>query len=124
MFTETIRNKSKEDGSDLKFLLDKIFTVLDTATHKRKDLPAFLNEFPYVNGKLFESKYDLPSFSKNSRKLIIENALLNWSEINPDIFGNMIQQVVREKADDYGRHYTMPENIFKTIKPLFLEFNL
>ena len=64
----------------------------------------------------------MPSFSKNSRKLIIENALLNWSEINPDIFGNMIQQVVRgESSDDYGRHYTMPENIFKTIKPLFLD---
>ena len=44
------------------------------------------------------SPSDLPSFSKNSRKLIIENALLNWSEINPDIFGNMIQQVVGEKA--------------------------
>ena len=122
LFTETIRNNSKEDGSDLNTLLNKIFTVLDMASHKRKDLPVFLNEFPYVNGKLFETRYDLPSFSSNSRKLIIENALLDWSEINPDIFGNMIQQVVRgESSDDYGRHYTMPENIFKTIKPLFLD---
>ncbi|MDA7835721.1 N-6 DNA methylase [Candidatus Pelagibacter sp.] len=122
LFTEIIKNNSKNDGSDLKFLLNNIFTVLDTANHKRKNLPVFLNEFPYVNGKLFEIKFDLPSFSNKSRELIIENALLDWSEINPDIFGNMIQQVVRsENTDEYARHYTMPENILKTIKPLFLD---
>ena len=54
--------------------------------------------------------------------MIIDNAHLDWSEINPDIFGSMIQQIVRgDEIDEYGRHYTTVENIMKVIEPLFLD---
>jgi type II restriction/modification system DNA methylase subunit YeeA len=46
---------------------------------------------------------------------------LNWKDINPDIFGSMIQAVViPEYRSDLGMHYTSVENIKKLIKPLFL----
>lgn len=47
---------------------------------------------------------------------------LNWKEINPDIFGSMIQAVVvAEYRSDLGMHYTSVPNILKLIKPLFLD---
>jgi type II restriction/modification system DNA methylase subunit YeeA len=47
---------------------------------------------------------------------------LNWQDINPDIFGSMIQAVVLpEYPNDLGMHYTSVENILKLIRPLFLD---
>ena len=46
---------------------------------------------------------------------------LNWADINPDIFGSMIQAVVHPaKRSGMGMHYTSVVNIMKVIEPLFL----
>ncbi|MCD6172729.1 MAG: class I SAM-dependent DNA methyltransferase, partial [Sulfurimonas sp.] len=43
-------------------------------------------------------------------------------EINPDIFGSMIQTVVTpEHRGDMGMHYTSVPNIMKVMQPLFLD---
>ena len=54
--------------------------------------------------------------------MLIEcGADLNWSEINPDIFGSMIQAVVDpSQRGNMGMHYTSVSNIMKVIEPLFL----
>lgn len=53
---------------------------------------------------------------------MIETGSLNWSEINPDIFGSMIQAVVTpEHRSGLGMHYTSVPNIMKVIEPLFLD---
>src|SRR5690606_38160598 len=47
---------------------------------------------------------------------------LNWSEINPDIFGSMFQAVIdEEQRGNLGQHYTSVSNIMKVIQPLFLD---
>lgn len=54
--------------------------------------------------------------------MILECGELNWSEINPDIFGSMIQAVVHPgQRAGLGMHYTSVVNIMKVIEPLFLE---
>ena len=54
--------------------------------------------------------------------MLIEcGAEMNWSEINPDIFGSMIQAVVDPgQRGNMGMHYTSVPNIMKVIEPLFL----
>ena len=48
-------------------------------------------------------------------------AELDWSDINPDIFGSMFQAVVHtEQRSTMGQHYTSVPNIMKVIEPLFL----
>lgn len=55
------------------------------------------------------------------RQIIIECGTLNWKEINPDIFGSMIQAVVHsDQRGALGMHYTSVTNIMKVIEPLFL----
>jgi hypothetical protein len=47
---------------------------------------------------------------------------LNWREINPDIFGSMIQAVAEdEERGALGMHYTSVPNILKVLNPLFLD---
>ncbi len=64
----------------------------------------------------------MPTFTKAARDLLIALGTLNWSEINPDIFGSMFQAVVNpDERSDLGQHYTSVPNILKTIEPLFLD---
>lgn len=54
--------------------------------------------------------------------MIIECGKLDWSSINPDIFGSMIQSVVAPgQRSNLGMHYTSVPNILKVIRPLFLD---
>ena len=58
-------------------------------------------------------------------KTIIEDAPFcdfDWSNISPAIFGSLFQCVSdKTKRRTLGEHYTSEENIFKVIKPLFLD---
>jgi hypothetical protein len=46
--------------------------VLDTKKENRRNLPEYLDKFPYVNGKLFTEKFQVPKFTAKSRKILIE----------------------------------------------------
>ena len=120
MFTDSLNQQTQVDGSDVHLFLDRLFLRLNS-----KDanvFPEFLKEFPYVNGGLFRDSIQAPHFSFKARKIILECGSLNWSEINPDIFGSMIQAVVNpEYRSGLGMHYTSVLNIMKVIRPLFLE---
>tara|TARA_R110002033_G_scaffold70385_4_gene121856 strand:- start:7757 stop:10537 length:2781 start_codon:yes stop_codon:yes gene_type:complete len=121
VFTDSITSHTQVDGSDLSYYLDKLFEVLDTADRDRKDLPAYLQAFPYVNGGLFEKFYKTPNFTRRSRQAIIDAGELVWSAINPDIFGSMFQAVITpDHRGSLGAHYTSVPNIMKVMEPLFL----
>ncbi len=119
MFTSSIASHTQEDGSDLHDYLDKLFEAMNKPD--RSAYPAYIESFPYVNGGLFADKISSPIFSRHSRKVLIECGELDWSEINPDIFGSMIQAVVHpDQRGETGMHYTSVTNIMKVIEPLFL----
>ncbi|CKB02257.1 class I SAM-dependent DNA methyltransferase [Streptococcus pseudopneumoniae] len=122
-FTNVIKMRTSEDGSDLNECVRKLFTVLDMPEFSRQDLESWLLDFPYVNGKLFSEPHHDLIFNKKTRQLLIEaGELLNWNEINPDILGSMIQTVANAEArSTSGMHYTSVPNIMKVIKPLFLD---
>ena len=121
-FTGSIASHTQVDGSDLKSYLEKMFEVMNLDESSRKNLPSYLESFPYVNGGLFRDKYPAPIFSRRSRQMVIDSGELDWAAINPDIFGSMIQAVVTpEHRGGLGMHYTSVPNIMKLIKPLFLD---
>lgn len=119
IFTNSIASHTQLDGSDLDIYLDTLFDVLNT--QETSAYPKYLQKFPYVNGGLFAKKHWIPKFSSKSRKIIVECGELNWAEINPDIFGSMMQAVTHPgQRASLGMHYTSVPNIMKVIEPLFL----
>lgn len=120
LFTNHIGSHTAEDGGDLDDYLSRAFDIMNQ--EDRKGVPEYLADFPYVNGGLFADKLPVPKFNRKSRAMLIEcGADLNWSEINPDIFGSMIQAVVDpSQRGNMGMHYTSVPNIMKVIEPLFL----
>lgn len=123
LFTNTLKTHTKEDGSDLGEFIDRAFLAMSTKDAVVLDtLPDLYKVFPYVNGGLFRDRYPIPVLSRRARTLILNCGEYNWREINPDIFGSMIQAVVTpEQRAGLGMHYTSVPNIEKVIRPLFLD---
>jgi hypothetical protein len=120
-FTSTVMSRTQEDGSDTAAILDTIFESMNTKSGDRAHLPEYAKRFPYVNGGLFRDKTRVPKFSKRARRLLKECGELYWKDINPDIFGSMIQAVAQPGLrEDMGMHYTSVPNIMKVLVPLFL----
>lgn len=120
LFTISIDRYTREDGSDLSDYIATAFEVMDK--QERTDVPTIFSQFPYVNGGLFSKRIRIPKMGRRARRLIIECGELNWKDINPDIFGSMIQAVVSpSQRGTLGMHYTSVPNIMKVIQPLFLD---
>ncbi|QQR76650.1 class I SAM-dependent DNA methyltransferase [Candidatus Nomurabacteria bacterium] len=121
LFTNSVNSHTHENGDEMDTYFSTLFNILNTKDSDRSKFASHFLEFPYVNGGLFENKIKLPTFTASSRKLIIECGKLDWSSINPDIFGSMIQAVVHPgQRENLGMHYTSVPNIMKVIEPLFL----
>lgn len=123
LFTNRIKELTKDDGTDLDNFFRILFGALDVEKANRGgDTPSWLADFPYVDGDLFKDPHESLKFTQHSRKLIIDaGEKLEWDQINPDILGSMIQAVASEDSRSHlGMHYTSVPNIMKVIKPLFL----
>ena len=120
---EYIKRNTKEDGSDLAHHLSTLFHILNQhESYRLKNLDESLDEFPYVNGKLFEESLPPASFDSEMRNLLLDCCSLDWSMISPAIFGSMFQSVMNpEERRNLGAHYTSEKNILKVIKSLFLD---
>ncbi|MFQ5509608.1 MAG: DNA methyltransferase, partial [Leptospirillia bacterium] len=121
LFTRTVEQMSERDGSNTHEVVETIFRAmnLDGAD---PGLPRWAKDFPYVNGGLFSGATCVPRFTRMARTYLIHAGNLNWKQINPDIFGSMIQAVADdEERGALGMHYTSVPNILKVLNPLFLD---
>ncbi|CAM3920667.1 DNA methyltransferase [Arcobacter cloacae] len=123
IFTSSISSHTSFDGSDVDSYMQRLFKIFNTPQDQREiNTPEYLQKFPYVNGGLFRDVLKVPTFTTKSRNILIEIGQLQWSQINPDIFGSMIQAVVSPShRGNMGMHYTSVPNIMKVIEPLFLD---
>ena len=134
LFTSTVRQFS-EDRSGLTNtdqVLAQLFLSMATPTqHDGKPDPryrqaagvkGYADAFPYVNGGLFSDAGEVPRFTRAARNYLLHAGDLDWKEINPDIFGSMIQAVADDaERGSLGMHYTSVPNILKVLNPLFLD---
>ena len=123
-FSETVAQMSAKDSSNTHEVIATLFRAMNT---KREDraaarIPRWAEGFPYVNGALFSGSDEVPRFSRIARSYLLHIGGLDWTRINPDIFGSMIQAVAEdEERGELGMHYTSVPNILKVLNPLFLD---
>jgi hypothetical protein len=124
LFTATIEQMSTRDSSNTREVIEALFRAMNTKIEDRAaaNLPRWANVFPYVNGGLFSGGLDVPRFSRIARSYLLHIGNLDWTKINPDIFGSMIQAVAdHDERGALGMHYTSMPNILKVLNPLFLD---
>ena len=124
LFTDTIEQMSERDASNTHAVISELFRAMHTPIHARKaaQIRSWADLFPYVNGGLFSGSVEVPHFSRIARSYLLHVGNLDWTKINPDIFGSMIQAVAdEEERGALGMHYTSVPNILKVLNPLFLD---
>ncbi|HMP82167.1 MAG TPA: lactate dehydrogenase [Verrucomicrobiota bacterium] len=132
LFTATIDQMSARDSSNTHEVISELFRAmnipvrhegqLDNRYREAAGIKSWANAFPYVNGGLFTDSVEVPRFSKIARSYLLHVGNLDWTKINPDIFGSMIQAVADdEERGALGMHYTSVPNILKVLNPLFLD---
>jgi hypothetical protein len=124
LFTATVDQMSARDSSNTHEVISELFRAMNTrlANREKEKIKTWANVFPYVNGGLFSAGVDVPRFSKIARSYLLHIGNLDWTKINPDIFGSMIQAVADdEERGALGMHYTSVPNILKVLNPLFLD---
>ena len=124
LFTSCLQQMTDPQSTNTHEVIQKLFQAMDTPIDKRKDkkFPAWADQFPYVNGRLFTDQTEVPRFSKIARSYLLRVGELDWQQINPDIFGSMIQAVADDdERGSLGMHYTSVPNILKVLDPLFLD---
>jgi hypothetical protein len=138
-FTATIAQMShaghgsgEERWGNTHEVLQHLFLAMDTPVkhegnfddryRRAAGIRPWADVFPYVNGSMFTDATDCPRFSRTARAYLLRAGELDWKEINPDIFGSMIQAVADEgERGELGMHYTSVPNILKVLNPLFLD---
>jgi hypothetical protein len=123
LFTSTVAQMSASDSSNTHEVLSELFRAMSTRPKARDaQIRNWADVFPYVNGGLFSGGVEVPRFSKIARSYLLHVGNLDWTKINPDIFGSMIQAVTdEEERGASGQHYTSVPNILKVLNPLFLD---
>ena len=106
--------------------LKDLFEALKTPEDARGSL--YVNEkakaFPYINGGLFADEIIIPSFTADTRFMLLQEASadFDWKDISPTIFGAVFESTLNpETRRAGGMHYTSVENIHKVTGPLFYE---
>ena len=124
LFTATVEQMSEKNASNTHEVLSELFRAMNTrlADRQTANIRSWAGLFPYVNGGLFSGGVEVPRFSKIARSFLLHVGSLDWTKINPDIFGSMIQAVADdEDRGALGMHYTSVPNILKVLNPLFLD---
>ena len=124
LFTRTIEQFTERDGGNVHTVMAELFRAMNVkpADRAAAGLRPWADQFPYVNGGLFSGSPEVPRFTRMARSYLLHTGTLNWKQINPDIFGSMIQAVADDaERGELGMHYTSVPNILKVLNPLFLD---
>jgi len=124
-FTPTVERMTSGQADNTREVIAELFRAMGTRPEHRAavSFPTWADGFPYVNGGyLFNGDSECPHFSRTARAYLLRAGELDWKEINPDIFGSMIQAVADDgERGELGMHYTSVPNILKVLNPLFLD---
>ncbi len=124
LFSKTIERMSNGQSGNTHEIIAELFRAMSTRPDDRAaaNFRSWADVFPFVNGGLFSDAGGCPRFSRMARTYLLRAGELHWQEINPDIFGSMIQAVADDdERGSLGMHYTSVPNILKALNPLFLD---
>lgn len=77
-----------------------------------------LNNIEWFNGGLFDDASTL-ALEAQELKTLLEATALDWSEIDPSIFGTLFERGLDpNKRSQLGAHYTDPDTIMKIVRPV------
>ncbi|MBK1695027.1 SAM-dependent methyltransferase [Chromatium weissei] len=124
-------------AEDIGLLTNQLFSqLLKTGQQRLNDLPQLLTglfntmatggsfgmeKIDWFNGGLFDAAKPLP-LTRTDVTLLRELARLNWSAIEPSIFGTLFERGLDpNQREQLGAHYTDSASIMRLVNPVVLD---
>ncbi len=112
---ERLLDKSRTDPAKLTSRTEELFNAM------RKGGDFALEDIHWFNGGLFENIEVLP-LDTAEIKILHEASKLDWSGIEPSIFGTLFERGLDpKKRAQLGAHYTDQQSILRIINPVIVE---
>ncbi len=115
---------SERDSSNTHEVMSTIFLAMNTKTARTfaaRASPRWADGFPTLTVVSSAAARMFRGSVRLARTYLLHIGNLDWTKINPDIFGSMIQAVTDDdERKSLGMHYTSVPNILKVLNPLFL----
>ena len=122
---------------DIELLPNRLFSrLLDAGLNNPDQLPTMLSSLfqamahggliglesiDWFNGGLFQQAVIIP-LQRDDLKLLRELAEMDWSAIEPSIFGTLFERGLDpDQRAQLGAHYTDPASIMRLVNPVVLE---
>jgi hypothetical protein len=114
-FLPQLLERCSESPENAKRYFDGLFAAME-----KKGGEVGLTRIAYFNGGLFDGRRALP-LDSGDVDLLITAGSLDWSLIDPTIFGTLFERFLDpKKRGQIGVHYTDPEKIMMIVEPVIL----
>ena len=113
-----ISTYSPSDGSRLYELLTDIFHSLSSVD---KMVPSYIRSRTYATISGLPDIDTTLNFDINTRELLLKISNYNWSEVEPEVLGSLIQAITSPEESGVAYNYTSTANVYKVIGPLFMD---
>jgi hypothetical protein len=109
---------TEESGKDFSGFMESLYLAVKNADHS--SLPFHFKQINYIDSRLFAKDIGSISFTKNMRSLMLEIMSFDWSNVDPEILGSLIQSIIVPNDESITGNFTATANVQKVIGPLFL----
>ena len=109
---------TEESGRDFPEFMSSLYQAIKNAN--RSNLPLHFKQVNYIDSRLFEKDISRISFTRKMRTLMLEIMSFDWSNVDPEILGSLIQSIIIPNDGSITGNYTATANVQKVIGPLFL----
>lgn len=115
VFTKALKERWLVEPKTFKTQIEKLWKVMNTGGEFNFD------EIPQFNGSFFAdaTAFDLP---KEQLEVLYEAANKDWTEVEPAIFGTLLERALDSKErKSLGAHYTPRSYVERLVRPVIIE---
>ncbi len=110
---------TEESGRDFSTFMSVLFSSL--REEDRSNFPIQFAQVNYIDSRLSDKDISHIAFTRNMRSLMVEIMSFNWSNVDPEILGSLIQSIIVPDDENITGNFTATANVQKVIGPLFLD---
>jgi len=117
-FEKTVDALLKDPNRSSAEALGYLFKILSQkGNHNRQGILAGTT---YVNGELFAEPAEV-NLNPAELRLLRQAIEFNWSQVDPTIFGSLMEGVLGDRRWELGAHYTHEVDIMKIVGPTIVQ---
>lgn len=109
---------TEESGRDFSSFMASLCLAIRNVD--RSNLPLYYKQVNYIDSRLFDKDISSITFTRNMRSLMLEIMSFDWSNVDSEILGSLIQSIIVHDDESITGNFTATANVQKVIGPLFL----